>query len=113
MKEYLTDTYGTGEKIMKKMKKSFLCEPHKIKDYDGKVVYFFNWAIGLQWGYISIEVKDNKINSSSQIGTYSDALLKYHFSRPLGLYNDETLYPLFCKLMMDHYKIKIEGIFNS
>lgn len=71
------------------------CAYKESETEKGKTYHHFNWTFDKQYGYITIIIRksDNKMSNSSLIDTEKDS--PYKFARPLGLYNDGTLLPVF------------------
>lgn len=96
MRKYLSGGAGTGTKII---------ENHNIFRYefkgieklkDNKIMYHFNWGYdNYQHGFINIVVNEgtNSIDESSVMST--DKGSPRSFNRPLGLYNDKSLYTVY------------------
>lgn len=111
MGKYLTDSAGTGEKIIRNFS-DFLYNCTTSEPLSENLLYRFNWQFNDQHGYISIvfDKTSSKIANSSLIDTDNDS--SHKFGRPLGLYNDQTLYSVFQKLM-ESQGIYIDGIFSD
>lgn len=91
---YLSGVAGTGKKIMKNFDHFSFSYVGSEQREDG-ILYKFNWRFDNQEGYMSIIVlnSDGRISESSSIGTALEA--SHSFSRPLGLYNDNSLHEVF------------------
>lgn len=117
MKKYLDGSYGTGGDIMNEIQNSdkFVFKFWKIEEgeYSNKT-YFFKWYFESEYnqnGFITIILNNNnEISNSSLIATNDNCINK--IPRPLGLYNDETLYKAFEHMMKDQ-NIHINGIYDS
>lgn len=65
----------------------------------GTTNYSFKWSFGSQSGTAVISLtKDNRIDPSSTLNCDQN---RYGFLRPLGVYNDPTLYDVFA-MMLDN-----------
>lgn len=110
----LTGSAGTGKMIMENLERFHfeLIEKGKYGEDKEFIFYGFSWSFDQQYGTISIRLRvtDNFISSSSLIMT--DSKSPNCFKRPLGLYNDNTLFDVF-KLMMGKYGIEVKGFFND
>lgn len=105
MSKYLTGSAKTGEKITENIKlfKYTLIE----SDID---FYRFNWSFGSQFGQIAISIKDGKMSNSSLIDT--DNSSPHKFSRPLGVYNDSSLIPVFIS-MLNSINVHVVGVYSE
>ncbi len=102
---WLSGSYKTGEKILKNMTHfSF-----EFEENHGDL-YKFKWSFDSQYGYINISFREGKISNSSLIDTCDGS--KHPFQRPLGLYNDDTLYGLFLRLMSS-ININVIGVYTQ
>ncbi len=113
MSDYLgIGSYGVGKKIIDNYN-LFNCNLIKIEIYlsnKNKHFYRFEWSFDVDYkGMICIVLDCNskKISNSSLIETNDNK-----FTRPLGLYNDSTLYDVF-KIIMNQEGIVIQGIFSD
>lgn len=107
MGKWLNGSAGTGDKIMN----NFEDFKYELNKKEGSKDFFsFNWQFNEQIGYVSIRYKDNKISNGSIIGTEESS--KHKFDRPLGLYNDDTLFKVF-KEMMNSIERKVDGIYSE
>lgn len=69
----------------------------------GTTNYSFKWSFGNQSGTAVISLtKDNRIDPSSTLNCDQN---RYSFLRPLGAYNDRTLYDVFA-MMLDNAGIE-------
>ena len=111
MEKYLTGSAETGNKIIDNFT-NFIYTPKKIDTSSENKVYFFNWHFNNQYGYVSIrlEKESNKIADSSLIDT--DNKSEHKFDRPLGLYNDPSLYKIFKKMMSTH-NITVKDVYST
>lgn len=109
MGKYLTGSAKTGEKIMKNISE-FSYELKDIDDSLEKPLYCFEWQFNSQYGSVRImlEQASKKISNSSLIDT--DDKSGHRFGRPLGLYNDKSLFDVF-KMMMNSQNINIVGTY--
>ncbi|MBM7868482.1 hypothetical protein GTO89_16645 [Heliobacterium gestii] len=98
MGKYLTGSAKTGEKIMENFS-DFSYDFIEIDTSSKNPLYRFSWRFNSQHGYVSIRIKEasNKISNGSLIDT--DRASSHKFDRPLGLYNDQTLFIVFKKMM--------------
>lgn len=110
MGKWLSGGAETGSKIMNNWS-SFSYDIDSAQTDRNEGRYFFNWHFDNQYGYISIKVKDNKVNSSSQIYTKQGS--EHPFSKPLGLYNDSSLFDIFEIMLRDSYNINVSGVFTD
>lgn len=88
MSKTLTGSAGTGKKILQN-RSQFHFNYQGVEKATGKDFYTFNWSFGNQFGTAVIELVD-----SEYIGQ-SSTLNCCEFLRPLGAYNDNTLYEVF------------------
>ncbi len=109
MSKWLSDSYNTGATIMNNIA-SFKYDYKQMEKCGEVFIYKFTWDYHGQTGYISINYMDTKISNSSLIGT--DEYTDNKFGRPLGLYNDGTLYDLFA-LMMQSINLTVSGIYSE
>lgn len=106
---FLDGATNTGKDILENPD-LFSCEYTGKIVKNGSVMYKFQWTFSNQQkGYISILVKDDKIDISSMIGVDGDSLKIDGFGRPLGLYNDSSLYELFRELLQSHCNVTVSG----
>ncbi|MBW9154833.1 hypothetical protein [Clostridium estertheticum] len=105
MSKWLTSSAKTGEKIINNQ--SIFSSNFIKADND---LYKFEWEFDGQHGYANIIIKDAKVSSSSLLNTNSNSTHK--FSRPLGLYNDNTLLDVF-KRMMYSIGISVTGVYSE
>ena len=103
MPKRLTGSPGTGKKIMQNPTLFHYTYNGSEPLSEGKIVYKFNWSFdNYQSGNISIELRaDGTIDESSLINCRQNPR---EFSRPLGVYNDSSLYVVF-RMMLDSQKI--------
>lgn len=88
MGKFLKGSAQTGEKIMENLL-DFHYEFEGIKES----IYNFNWKFREQSGYATIKLTDNGyIDKYSTLGCENN---KGEFTRPLGVYNDKSLYKVF------------------
>lgn len=114
MVNFLDGSANTGKDIMDNLD-LFSCEytTNEALD-DGTVIYKFQWIFNIhQKGYISIIVKDNKMSDSSLIGVDSDSIKIDEFARPLGLYNDPSLYEPFCDILQRYCNVTVSGRYSN
>lgn len=102
MPKRLTGSAGTGKKIMQNLTLfNYIYNGSEALSGD-KTLYKFNWTFGNQAGHISINVhQDGRIDESSLINCAKNPR---EFMRPLGAYNDRSLYDVF-RMMLDHQHI--------
>ena len=114
MISFLTDSANTGKDIMDNPD-LFSCTYSGFdQSDDGSVIYKFDWTFNVQQtGYISIKVKNGKMSNSSLIGVDNKRLKLDSFSRPLGLYNDPTLYDLFCNLLQTRCNVTVNEQYSE
>lgn len=105
MPKWLIGSANTGEKIIKNQS-VFSSNFIKLENN----LYTFEWEFGDQKGYANIRIKEGKISSSSLLDTNSNT--SHKFSRPLGLYNDNTLLDVF-KGMMSSVGISVTGVYSE
>jgi hypothetical protein len=98
MAKRLSGSTNTGKKIMQNQY-LFNYTYTGSEQLGNNMLYKFDWSFdNYQSGYISIIVMNNgQIEQSSLIGSDS-------FSRPLGVYNDQSLYDIF-RMMLDSQAI--------
>lgn len=103
MAKRLSGSANTGKKIMQNLNlfNYTYCGSEALSE--GKTLYKFDWSFdNYQSGNISIEVgPDGTIDESSFIGCQKNPR---EFSRPLGAYNDRSLYDVF-QLMLNSQNI--------
>ncbi|WP_346867275.1 MULTISPECIES: hypothetical protein [unclassified Clostridium] len=111
MGKYLNGSAKTGEKIIKNWD-LFRYEFESLDENENKIFYKFYWNFDEQHGYIYItyNIKTKEISNSSLINTNLSS--KYKFNRPLGLYNDNSLYEVFVKILQSQGK-EVKGIFAN
>ena len=107
MGKWLSGSAGTGKKIMQNLK-DFKVSINEHQKENG--IVRFVWTFNEQTGYISVRYREGKISNSSMIGTDDNSM--HAFNRPLGLYNDDSLYSVFTMLMND-IGINITGGYNE
>lgn len=92
MPKRLTGSAGTGKKILQNAN-LYNYTYQGAEQLGNNTLHKFNWAFGNQSGYANIEVlPDGTIDQSSLIDcTHNQA----EFRRPLGAYNDSSLYAVF------------------
>lgn len=103
MGKYLNGSAGTGDKILKNLSLFNYYLTESSTD-----IYRFRWSFDGQFGKITIIVKDEKMSNSSLIDT--DNSYPHRFERPLGIYNDSTLVPVFT-LMLNSVGVNVTGIY--
>ena len=103
MGKYLNGSAGTGDKIAKNLSLFTYNLTESSADF-----YRFRWSFGGQFGQIAITVKDGKMSNSSLIDT--DDSSPHKFDRPLGIYNDTTLVPVFTS-MLNSVGVHVTGIY--
>lgn len=96
MPKRLNGSTGTGKKIMQNIDIFNYtydgCEPS-----GNNTLHKFNWTFGNQSGYASITLTpEGTIDPSSLMNC---AVNQSDFRRPLGAYNDNTLYDVFRKML--------------
>ena len=92
MPKRLNGSAGTGKKIMQNLNQ-FSFNYQSSENLAEKVFYTFDWSFGNQSGNAVIQLTDSRYIDQSSTLNY------YDFSRPLGAYNDDTLYDVF-KMML-------------
>ena len=96
MPKRLTGSAGTGKKIMQNIN-LFGYTYNGSAPLGNNTLHKFDWTFGNQSGYANIELMpDGTIDHSSLIDCIEN---KSEFLRPLGAYNDNTLYDVF-KIML-------------
>lgn len=110
MSKWLSGSAKTGDKILKNMTLFKYTYKGIEQSLEDEKIYRFDWNFGNQNGYISIVYYNGKISNASLIDTCNNS--KNAFDRPLGLYNDNTLYGLFQILMLS-INIKIDGVYSE
>ena len=108
MGKYLSGSAQTGAKIFKNRELFSYNFKNKESNKNGSILYHFTWNFDGQFGHIDIAVKDNKISNSSLIDTYSTS--PHQFSRYLGLYNDNSLLPVFQE-MLASINVNTKGVY--
>ena len=100
MRKYLSGGAGTGKKIIENQK-IFEYEFKKKETLsDNKIMYCFTWIYDdYQFGFINIVVGNgtNNIDESSVMSTENRS--PRPFNRPLGLYNDNSLYTVYKEML--------------
>ncbi len=92
MPKRLSGSAGTGKKIMQNLNQ-FSFNYRNSENIAEKVFYTFDWSFGNQSGSAVIKLTDSGyIDQSSTLNCNKNC---YDFSRPLGAYNDDTLYDVF------------------
>lgn len=94
MAKRLSGSAGTGKKIMQNLDlfDFDIQSPENVTDKD---FYAFTWTFGNQSGTAVINLTDDGfINQSSTLNCHN-------FQRPLGAYNDNTLYDVFGMMLED------------
>ena len=111
MGKYLNGSAQTGSKIIKNWS-LFSFSLISQDNEESKSIYRLMWNFDGQTGTINICVRtsDNKMSSSSLIDT--DNKSSHRFSRPLGLYNDSSLEPVFSQ-MLSSIKVAANGIYSD
>lgn len=111
MGKFLTGSAQTGSKIMKNFS---LFSFYLTEQDNGKntIIYRFKWNFDGQTGTANICVRtsDNKISSSSLLDT--DSQSAHSFDRPLGLYNDSSLEPVFREMLLKE-GIVTNGVYSD
>lgn len=102
MPKRLTGSPGTGKKIMQNQN-LFKYTYNGSEQSGNNILHKFDWSFdSYQSGNISIELRtDGTIDESSLINCRQNPR---EFSRPLGVYNDSSLYDVF-RMMLDSQKI--------
>jgi hypothetical protein len=111
MEKWLTGSTETGEKILQNI--NFFRYTYESKEKSTarrESIYKFKWNYGEQNGYINITYKNGKISNSSSMDTNKKS--KHKFDRPLGLYNDSSLFEVF-QIMMNSINMEAEGIYSD
>lgn len=103
MLKRLSGSANTGKKIMQNQNLFNYTYNGSEKLSDGKTLYKFDWSFdNYQSGNISIELRPGgTIDKSSLINCCQNPR---EFSRPLGAYNDPSLYDVF-RMMLDDQHI--------
>lgn len=92
MAKRLSGSANTGKKIMQNLNQ-FSFNYRGSEKVSGKDFYTFDWSFGNQSGSAVIELTaSGYIDQSSTLNCNENC---YDFSRPLGAYNDNTLYEVF------------------
>ncbi|MEH2960097.1 hypothetical protein [Candidatus Merdisoma sp. JLR.KK006] len=102
MPKRLTGSAGTGKKIMQNQ--NLFKYTYTGSEQSGtNLLYKFDWSFdNYQSGNISIKIRpDGTIDESSLINCRQNPR---EFSRPLGAYNDRSLYNVF-RMILDHQHI--------
>lgn len=103
MPKRLSGSAGTGREIMQNLNIfDYSYESQKSKEADAHV---FSWSFGNQAGTATIILKDDGVIDSTSMLQCNRHDGEDGFCRPLGVYNDDTLNPVFT-MMLDHEKIK-------
>lgn len=111
MEKWLTGATETGERILQNISLFRYSFESKEKSTGRREnIYKFNWSYGDQNGYISIMHKNGRISNSSSIDTSKKS--KHKFEKPLGLYNDSSLFRVF-QMMLNSIDIEVEGIYSD
>ena len=101
MPKRLNGSSGTGKKIIQNMS-DFSYHYKDVEKVSGKDFYTFTWTFGNQSGTAVINLTDNGfIDQSSTLNCDTNC---HDFQRPLGAYNDDTLYNVF-GMMLDSQNI--------
>ncbi len=101
MPKRLNGSYGTGKKIIQNMN-DFTYHYRDSEKLSGKDYYTFAWTFGNQTGTAVITLTNNGfIDQSSTLNCKTNC---HDFQRPLGAYNDKTLYDVF-EMMLDSQNI--------
>lgn len=108
MEKYLTGSARTGEKIMENIS-DFSYELKEIDTSLKNPLYRFKWHFNSQYGYVSIIFKEKSKNISNGSLIDTDSASRHKFDRPLGLYNDQTLFNVF-QMMMRAQSINVIGV---
>lgn len=108
--KYLNDSAETGTKISKNIHLFSYSFKEKEPFSDGSSLYRFTWNYDGQTGYVNIVVKDGKISNSSLINTAPNS--SHRFGRPLGLYNDRSLEPIF-QQMLTSINVDTNGVYTE
>ena len=98
MPKRLNGSANTGKKIMNNLD-AFSYSYIGPDNSTSTTNYRFKWSFGSQSGTAVISLtKDNHIDQSSTLNCDQN---RYDFLRPLGAYNDQTLYDVFA-MMLDN-----------
>lgn len=102
MAKRLSGSANTGKKITQNQN-LFKYTYNGSEQYGNNMLHKFDWSFdNYQSGNISIELRpDGTIDESSQINCRQNPR---EFSRPLGAYNDHSLYDVF-RMMLDTQNI--------
>lgn len=101
MPKRLNGSSGTGKKIIQNMS-DFSYRYRNVETVSGKDFYTFTWTFGNQTGTAVISLTANGfIDQSSTLNCDTNC---HDFQRPLGAYNDNTLYGVF-GMMLDPQNI--------
>lgn len=96
MPKRLNGSANTGKKIMNNLE-IFSYSYIGPDNSTGTTNYSFKWSFGNQSGTAVISLtKDNRIDPSSTLNCDQN---RYSFLRPLGAYNDRTLYDVFAMML--------------
>ncbi len=99
MPKRLTGSAGTGKKILQNTD-LYNYTYNGAEQVGNNTLHKFSWTFGNQSGYASIEVwPDGTIDQSSLIDCTKN---KAEFLRPLGAYNDPSLYDVFKMMLKAH-----------
>ena len=102
MPKRLNGSANTGKKIMNNLD-AFSYSYIGPDNSTSTTYYRFDWSFGSQSGTAVISLtKDNHIDQSSTLNCDQN---RYDFLRPLGAYNDQTLYDVFA-MMLDNAGIE-------
>lgn len=97
---YLNGSCGTGKKILKNFESFSFNLLMEEQSKDNSVKYHFSWQFDSQFGELTIIVKNQKISTLSTI--WRDSSLVDSFKRPLSMYNDPSLEPVFSKMLIKY-----------
>ncbi len=101
MPKRLNGSSGTGKKIIQNMI-DFSYRYRDVETVSDKDFYTFTWTFGNQTGTAVISLTANGfIDQSSTLNCDTNC---HDFQRPLGAYNDNTLYGVF-EMMLDSQNI--------
>ena len=96
MPKRLNGSANTGKKIMNNLD-AFSYSYIGPDNSTSTTNYRFKWSFGSQSGTAVISLtKDNHIDQSSTLNCDQN---RYDFLRPLGAYNDQTLYDVFAMML--------------
>lgn len=101
MSKRLNGSAGTGKKILQNLNQ-FHFNYQSCEIENNKKFYTFTWSFGDQAGFAVIQLTDlGYIDQSSTLSCNKNC---YSFLRPLGVYNDKTLYKVF-EMMLQKYNL--------